>query len=252
MKRSLLILALICLSSVAFSQTKMIISKINGTADSLLLTDIRSISFASSQQNRQILFQENFENGNLSPWLSRVTTPVITTSDYVSPSHALTLPPGRADYSCIYRQLSDTLKSGIVGIEFRMMKKDSTQRTAFYGMLFQKRSDVASYAKVQMAMGFGGSTQSDSVFAQTWNYATPNTTIFIKQIAKIQSNRWYKLGIEYNFATKVCTYLLDDTKIGEHTYDIAYFDSILFGDQDTDGADRGNVFFLDDIVVYRR
>jgi len=63
----------------AFAQTKMIINKTDGTADSVLLSSIKNIAFTSTSANRQILFQEGFENGNLSFWNARVTSPVITT-----------------------------------------------------------------------------------------------------------------------------------------------------------------------------
>jgi len=45
MKRTLLTIALLLISFIASAQTRMFINKTNGTADSLLLSDIKSISF---------------------------------------------------------------------------------------------------------------------------------------------------------------------------------------------------------------
>ena len=234
----------------AFAQTKMIINKTDGTADSVLLSSIKNIAFTSTSANHQILFQEGFENGNLSFWNARVTSPVITTLEHVSPTHSLTLPPGRADYSCIYKNFTDSLSTGTVGLELKMMKKTSTAAQAFYAVFYQKRANNPSYSRSQLVVGFGGGSQKDSLTIQ--NYTASPEYAYSKSIGKIKINEWHKLAIEFDFSTKKAAYFLDDMKVDERIFDLTYLDSILFGDQDTDGADIGNTYFVDDIILYKK
>ena len=51
MKRTWVVLLILALSFSAFSQTKMFINKNNGTTDSLLLSDVKSISFKSGSSS---------------------------------------------------------------------------------------------------------------------------------------------------------------------------------------------------------
>ncbi|MCK9409911.1 MAG: hypothetical protein M0R68_12345, partial [Bacteroidetes bacterium] len=219
----------ICMMLFAFTlttaQTKMYINKTSGGTDSIALSEIKGISFRSVPTDRQILFQEYFENGNLDSWL-QVSTPVISSLESVSPSHSLTLPVNRGDYCFIYKNFSDSIRSGIVGLEYYMMKKDSTVKTSFYGLLYQQQ--YQSIFNVYLLSGFVGGPRYDTLVASTWDSNTPDIYIYNKSIAKITINKWYKFNFEYDFNTQTASYFLDGIKVGEHNYPISYFDSIMF------------------------
>jgi hypothetical protein len=67
MKRIISILIAFAFLHSAFSQTKMIINKTGGTADSLLLSEIKSIAFSGSTVSGKIVLADSF-NSNINNW----------------------------------------------------------------------------------------------------------------------------------------------------------------------------------------
>lgn len=239
---------ILLLSAFCLAQTKMYIKKNNNQVDSIPISEISKISFNNNDDSRIILFQENFESGNLNNWQSTSPSPVISSLHYQSPTHALTLPSSRNDYCFIYKKLDDSLFSGTVGVEYKIMKLDSLQPTVFYGLLYKRHSNWPDNFQMYILGGF----IQDSIAVATYDEANPNIHVFDKKVRKIVPGRWYKLKLEHNFDTNTGSYYLNDVKVGEYIYQIPYFDYIMFGDHDSDGTDAGNKYFLDDIIVYRK
>jgi hypothetical protein len=206
---------------------------------------------------RNVIFTEGFENIpydlddtlHPNPYYSKVTSMPGWTADTISTdaahsgTHSLT---SDSNLSGIKRPLDPAIADSIAGLEFYLMAKKA-EHTNIYAALATSGS---SYNGLWVIMGIGIDKSDSLMFIYNKSPSDPlNEQI---NFAPLDSNKWYKCDIEYNFTDSTLTYSVDGTVV--HAMNVPQPPSLprFVVLRDSAGAQGPADYYLDDVTVYKR
>ena len=197
---------------------------------------------------RHVLFSDGYEN-DLSQY-TQVTympgwsTMSISTAAAHSGTHSLASDTNK----CGIKKILDTaITDSIAGLEFYCMAK-RTGQTNFYAALATSGSSPTGLWVI-MGMGID---RSDSLKFIYQNSPTDIINNEERNFAALDTNRWYKCNIEYNFSDSTLTCYLDDDTVRTRNVPNPGTLPRFVTMRDSLGSQGPREYYLDDVTVYKR
>jgi hypothetical protein len=218
----------------------------------------QDVTLDASLVDGNVIFSEGFEGTNLIDAGFRVA--------YRGPDYGWMVATTKAAHTGAHSLTSDSNKTGIR----RLLTVEQFVTDSIAGLEFYLMALKAQQSECYAAMGQGGNSwgmlpngwqtvfgmgidKSDSLWCMYEKYSNPqaDTDLVHKKIAALETNKWYKCTIEFDFNESKLTYSLDDKVVytkGAPNRTIEEF--IVY--RDTLGPPGPTDYFFDDVTMYKR
>jgi hypothetical protein len=216
------------------------------------------VTLDTSLVNGNVIFSEGFEGTNLDSAGFRVA--------YRGTGYGWMTITDKAGHNSTYSLTSDSNKTGIR----KILTVDQFIKDSVAGLEFYLMAKKAGQAEVYAAMGQGGNSagmlpngwqtifgmgidQRDSLWClyEKYSYPQADSDLVHKTCGALETNKWYKCTIEYDFAAMALTYSLNDTVVYTKSAPNRTIEEFIIY-RDTAGPAGPTDYFFDDVTMYKR
>lgn len=142
-----------------------------------------------------------------------------------------------------------TIYDSIAGLEFYLMAKKA-EHINFYGAIARMGSAWNGLFAI-LGIGISATTPDSLMYVYQINPEKPELNEQ-KCFALLQTNKWYKCVIEYDFTTNDLTYSVDGQVVAAKTTSPMMMLGLFVTARDELGSQGPKEYYIDDVTIYKR
>jgi hypothetical protein len=146
--------------------------------------------------------------------------------------------------------LEEQIDDSIAGLQFFMMATKKSHANTIVGIY--KMGSSANGIFTILAMGFDKSDSLKYIYENVPGGNTGDEINEYRNFAPLETNKWYKFKVEYNYTDTTFTFSLNDEIVRQRNAPNPMTLQHFCAMRDGLGAQGPSGYYIDDIIVYKR